>query len=279
MEKLQKALEKAREQRSSQAHGELIRRRDATRVADLAPEPEASPWNDLAEAKINQDHLVRNRIVAMSAGSQATPFDILRTKVQLQMQKNGWTRLGITSPTSTCGKTTLACNLALAMRRQADLRAILVELDLRRPNIGAMLGFMPDRDVTEMLLGKVPFDRQAMRSGQNVAISAARAPASDPTTTLMSNKTHGTLNEIEADYAPDMMIFDLPPLLVTDDTRAFLKNVDCVLMVAKAEATTVSQIDTCEREIGEQTNVLGVVLNQCRYTDETSSYGDYAYGG
>jgi hypothetical protein len=39
-----------------------------------------------------------------------------------------------------------------------------------------------------------------------------------------------------------------------------------------ADVTTVAQIDTCEREIAEHTNMLGVVLNQCRDPDD-----DYGY--
>jgi Mrp family chromosome partitioning ATPase len=73
------------------------------------------------------------------------------------------------------------------------------------------------------------------------------------------------------------MIFDLPPVLVSDDTRAFLKDVDCALIVARAGATSAAQIDTCEREVAEQTNVLGVVLNQCRHIEDTD-YGYEKYG-
>ena len=53
--------------------------------------------------------------------------------------------------------------------------------------------------------------------------------------------------------------------------------VDCALLIARAEVTTVAQIDACEREIAEQTNVLGVVLNQYRHEDDTTGYG-YGYG-
>jgi hypothetical protein len=48
---------------------------------------------------------------------------------------------------------------------------------------------------------------------------------------------------------------------VNDDTRAFLKHADCALIVIRAGQTRYGQFDTCEREFGEQTNVLGVVLN------------------
>lgn len=61
----------------------------------------------------------RNRIFSLNPGRHSTEFDILRTKIQLMMRKNGWTRLAVTSPSPACGKTTTSCNLAAGFSRQA----------------------------------------------------------------------------------------------------------------------------------------------------------------
>ena len=53
------------------------------------------------------------------------------------------------------------------------------------------------------------------------------------------------------------------------------KNVDCALILAEADRTTTAQIDLAERQVSELTNVMGVVLNKCRYA--TEGYG-YDYG-
>jgi protein-tyrosine kinase len=214
----------------------------------------------------------RNRIVTAQAGRLGTAFDILRTKILLTMRKNNWTRLAITSPTMGCGKTTTACNLAIGFARNPDQRTILVELDLRRPSVAMLLDLPKGPDVTEMLSGDLPFAEQALRYRRNVAVAAAHRASPDPTSMLTSKAIHDTLAEIEASYSPDLMIFDLPPLLVGDDTRSVLKDVDCALLVARSDVTTVAQIDTCEREIAEHTNMLGVVLNQCRDPDDEYGY-------
>ena len=83
------------------------------------------------------------------------------------------------------------------------------------------------------------------------------------------------LADIEARYEPDMMLFDAPPMLVTDDMMAFARHVDCVLLVAGAETTTIKEVDLCERELATQTNVMGVVLNKCRYMGPEYGYGYY----
>jgi Mrp family chromosome partitioning ATPase len=157
------------------------------------------------------------------------------------------------------------------------MRTILIETDLRCPRVATVLDISPPHDVTALLAGEVSVTEQALRVGQNVAICAAQRATYDPTAVLLSRKTHETLARIEDQLAPDLIIFDLPPVLVSDDASAFLKDVDCALIVAKAESTNVSQIDACEREIAEHTNVLGVVLNQCRHAGD-SDHGYYHYG-
>jgi Mrp family chromosome partitioning ATPase len=103
-----------------------------------------------------------------------------------------------------------------------------------------------------------------------------QAPAANPSKLILQDRTPDILSEIEAAYAPDLILFDTPPLLVTDDTLAILKMVDAALIVAAAETTTVDQVDACEKEIAEQTNVMGVILNKCAYTGEAYGY-DYNY--
>lgn len=270
MEKLQQALQKARQNRDGAGTGRstYVSRGPASSSAVDAM------WDDLKGHEPNRKVLIKNRIVTYESGRAAIPFDVLRTKIVLQMRKNGWRRLAITSPTAGCGKTTLACNLALGLSRQSDIRTILVELDLRRPSMARMLAAEPARDVTEMLLNQSSFQDQALRFRQNVAISMARQRASDPMKFLLSQEMTDTLKRLESQYRPDISMFDLPPMLVGDDTRAFLSNVDCALIVACAEKTKIREIDACEREIAENTNVVGIVLNQNRFPDEDAVY-DY----
>lgn len=263
MEKLQAALEKARQNRGDSAPP--VRQKPALGGGGGGAVP--PHWAALKPLEIDPDQLERHRVVTREAGAKATPFDILRTKVLLQMRQNGWTRLAITSPTPRSGKTTTACNLALGLGRQRDLRSMLLDTDLRDPSVGAFFNARPDRSIGDVFSGEVDFADQALRIGDNVAVSMAREPERDPTRLLLAEETAEVIDRIEARYKPDVMIFDLPSVLVNDDTRAFLKNVDCALIVIRANQTRYGQFDTCEREIAEHTNVLGVVLNAYRHAD------------
>lgn len=268
MEKLQAALQKARMSRGGDQPAEGARPVLAPRRTAAAVTPTVDAlWQGLTPLDLDPAHLEEARVVTRQASAKAAPFDILRTKVILQMRQNGWKRLAITSPMPKSGKTTTACNLALGLGRQREIRSILFDLDLRDPSVHAFFRYTPPHGIGEVLTGAVPFAEQAMRIGDNVAVSMAKGPENDPARLLLAEETAEVLDRIEAEFQPDLMIFDLPSVLVNDDTRAFLKNADCALLVIRADQTHYGQFDTAEREVAEQTNVLGVVLNAYRHGD------------
>jgi protein-tyrosine kinase len=266
MEKIQAALSKARKTR--QNSGEPM-----TRPAPIAKAPTRSSdvedyWQALTPIDVSNSTLEKHRLVTQVANAKAAPFDILRTHVLLQMRQNGWKRLAITSPMPRSGKTTTACNLALSLGRQSDMRSMLFDFDLRDPSVDQFLDVKMKYGIADVVSGDVDFADQGVRIGPNVAFSMANKAEKDPAKLLLAEETSNVIDRIELKYKPDIMIFDLPSMLVNDDTRAFLKNVDCALIVVRADKTRYGQFDTSEREIAEQTNVLGVVLNAYLHTNK-----------
>ncbi|MGC3940424.1 CpsD/CapB family tyrosine-protein kinase [Roseobacter sp. EG26] len=272
MEKIQAALQKARTRRETGAQAPAAPRTSTTTGSPIAGR-QARLWAELPEIALSGTKLAHHHVVTQKASEKATPFDIMRTKILLQMQQNGWKSIAITSPMPKSGKTTTACNLALGLGRQSGLRAMLFDLDLQDPSIGHFLNHTPEAPISDFLTGNTPFAEQAVRVGENVAISPSNRIETDPTRILLSPKTGETLDAVQATYAPDIMIYDMPSILVNDNTRAFLKNVDCALIVARANHTRYGHFDACEREVAEYTNVLGVVLNAFR-TKDVQSYMD-----
>lgn len=270
MEKLQNALQNARKKRA--VTSAVVPSEDRKAVPAKEKEPSSS-WDQITPFTPDMKALKDHRVVSTEASNLAMPYDILRTKLMLEMKKNGWTRLAITSPSPACGKTTIALNLAFGLSRQIEKQTLLFDLDLRRPGISKYLNHKPDYDIRELYEGKVAFKDYAVRVNENLAIAGMRNTIPDPASLLNSDLTAEVLDEIQGTFTPDVMIFDLPPFLANDDTRSFLRNVDCALLVAKANETRVDQIDTCEREVALHTNVVGIVLNQSQVTNDTLGYG------
>ena len=277
MEKLQAAIEKARERREAIAASKPPKPKGRLNDAGM-PEADAavleSPdaWDALALHEVPVRVARRNRLYFQSNSVEAGYYDRLRTKVLQQCRDNGWKRIAVTSATKGCGKTTTCANLAASFTRQRDRSMILFDMDMRRPELGRTLGFKSATGFAEVLEGKASFEDAAMRLSAKVACAPNSRANPNPAQLMLQDRTPEILDESEARYAPDLMVFDTPPMMSTDDTMALLKYVDCAAIIAAAEMTTTKHVDECEKELAEQTNVLGVILNKCKYFDEAQSY-------
>ncbi|PZQ94882.1 MAG: hypothetical protein DI533_21100 [Cereibacter sphaeroides] len=282
MERIQSAISKARAAREGKAPDEAGPSTTPPPPAKAVAAPvtpattQDENWAALPEFVALPRVLSGNRIVTQMTGPAATAFDVIRTRLLQQMRANGWKRLAITSPGPSCGKTMTCLNLAFSLARQPDLRTIVIEADLRRPSIAKVLDMKIRQQVSNTLEGKAdPAAHLARVGGLDLAIGTNHGAVRNPAELLQSATAEAALNAIEERFAPDLMIFDLPPTHVGDDVMAFMHRVDCVLIVAAAGTTTIDEVDHCERELAAQTNVLGVVLNKCRYLERRHSYNYY----
>ena len=153
----------------------------------------------------------------------------------------------------------------------------MLELDLRRPAIQKTLGVQPAANLSEVMRGSIAPEDGLVRIRPNLAIGMNSEPAANPAELLSSTQAAAAIDAIEIRYRPDVILLDMPPVLVIDDALAFLDQVDCALMVAGAEQTTVAEIDRAGKAVSDHTKVLGVILNKCRYMDRSEGYGHDGY--
>jgi Mrp family chromosome partitioning ATPase len=265
MERIQSALAKARAARD---------RKMQVSNPGSQSKAETGPWTDLIDVKLDPKVLERNRVVALHPGQTAASFDVMRTNLIRTLRTNGWSRVAITSPTPGCGKSTVALNLAFSLARMADTRVLVVELDLRHPSMLSILGLPQGQNFAGSLSeGKIDYG-QIRRWGTNLAFALNSRTVNSPAELLSAARTADMIDEIEARLRPDVVIFDMSPMLANDDAIAFLDQVDCALMVTAADETKVSEVDRCGKDLAKRTQVLGVVLNKCRYMEqeETRAY-------
>ncbi|MBM2575143.1 CpsD/CapB family tyrosine-protein kinase [Jannaschia sp. Os4] len=298
MDHVNKAIAEARAARRAaapeapapQAPVSLLRKAGIARPAPpAAPKAEAAPrpassavtrdaaWAALPDFRPDPELLEHHRVLTQHSRHEGAPFDVMRTKLLKQMRDRGWTRLAITSPTPSCGKSTVSANLAFSFSRQTETRAILCEMDFRRPSMARLLGMKRRQSISRVLKERAAFEEHAVRYGDNLLIATNAGPVRNPAELMHSTSAVSALRRIEETYAPDVMIFDMPPMLVADDTIAFAPHVDAVLLIAAAEATTAREIDLCEKDLADRTNVMGVILNKCSHPGQDYGYG-YGYG-
>jgi capsular exopolysaccharide synthesis family protein len=277
VERLRDAIAQARASRESKPLSELRPRASERATMTLRPGVSGAAWQAFDPWAPSPRLMEAARIVTTEPRAEAAPFDLMRTKILQQMRANGWKRLAITSPSASCGKSTIALNLAFSLARQEELFSVLIEADLRRPSLARMLQLDSGAQVSEVLDGCAELREHACRYGSNLAIATNARAVENPSELIQSQTCAQVLDRIEALYQPDLMVFDTAPVLVSDDTLALAAHVDCVLIIAATEETTIKEIDICERELAERTNVMGVVVNKFRFSGPQYGYG-YGYG-
>ncbi len=233
------------------------------------------------DVTLNAQHLEANRIIAHDLSDRRSrSFDMLRTQILQSMDQKGWQFLGITSPTEGCGKSVVAINLALSIARQPDRSVLLIDLDLQKPQISNYLGVTSEPGIVGVLSGRVALHDalvQARIKNEQVLVLPCEAATQNSSAWIASREMTSFLNEIKRDFYNWTVIFDLPPILSSDDVLTMLPRLDCVAFVVGAGMTTTEQIKECNRHF-ESTEVVRVVLNKSEDTAPTY-YDLYGHAG
>jgi Mrp family chromosome partitioning ATPase len=278
MEYIQKALELAREQRQQKiANGEIPETGEKRTTTTLQKHPASATVSKKADfqgvpetVELSQPFITtpqatfeQHRIVAGNKGSAAADkFDMLRTQIFQEMNAKGWRTLGITSPMPRCGKTTVAINLCVSMAKACRKDVVLVDLDLRNPTVANYLGIESTPDLSDILDGRISFRGPLVNSGvPRLLIIPNKKTYLNSSEALASPEAIALAQNLKAVDDFQIVVFDLPPALPTDDTLAFLPNVDCILVVL-ADGTTTKQELADTQQLLKHTNLLGFVLNQ-----------------
>lgn len=240
----------------------------------------AGAWDRLKPVAFSDRTLARARIVTREKqGPAHAPFDMLRTRLLRVLHVRGWRSVAITSPTPGCGKTTTCLNLAFSLARQRGERTMLVELDLMKPQMAALLDVKPDVPIVEALTGRSPPESAFLRYGHNLAIGLAGAGARNSAEILLGPDSAEALLRAADALAPSVILYDLPPLFVVDDTLGFAAKADCALIVAAEGQSTLAEIDAAVTQLSRVTEVVGVALNKSAFPRRDASYGYYGYYG
>lgn len=235
----------------------------------------AKVWESLAPVTLRADHLAGNGLFpTTSSDPAAAVFDMLRTRLLQGLTDKGWRRVAVTSPTHGCGKSYVATNLALSLSRRPESRTVLIDLDLRRPQLADLLGLTEIGPLQDYLSGEQPLESQFRRVGRTLALGMNGLAVPDAPELLHSPETGLALQAVTEHLDPQVVILDLPPALVNDDVMALAGQVDAVLLVTDATRTSPEEIRACERLFEGRLPLLGVVLNRVR----DRKIGRYRYG-
>lgn len=234
--------------------------------------PAAAPrdlWGLLHEQMPGKDqHILEGSQAAedFRATDVSQAFDVLRTRLRQTVKQNGWVNIGIAAPTPGCGTTFTAASLAASLSRVPSSRTVLMDFNMRDPGIAAALDMDPTASgsLRDFLAGDVAISDYILRASDTLAVGLGAAPLDDASEIMQDPATAISLSEMRAALRPDIVLYDLPPLLTYDDTAAFLPQLDGILLVSDGTRTMAKHLAECERVLDGQLPLLGVILNRAR---------------
>lgn len=191
----------------------------------------------------------------------AESYRALRTSILLSSADSAPKVIMATSALPQEGKTTTSVNMAVVLA-QGGGRVLLVESDMRRPGLAAMLGLRHNGGLSELLAG-ITTEQQAIvpfPEVPNLDVLLGGTAPPNPTELLGSPTMRNHLAGWRQRY--DHVVLDTPPMLTVTDAVLLSPETDAVLLVVRAGQTTYPALRRA-RELLALVNarVVGVVMN------------------
>ena len=187
----------------------------------------------------------------------------------------------VTSTRPSEGKTFVATNLALIFAQHSE-RVLIIDADLRLPNVGPSLGFTGDGGLSKWFNGEMSIDEAIVHDvSPGLDVLPVGLSCKNPTQVINNPKFLAMIDELRGRY--DRIFIDSPPIGAVSDALHLLPKIDGVLYVVRYNTVNLRNATSCLARLREaQAPLLGVVLNAMSlrmasaYTDTyDSSYRKY----
>ena len=199
----------------------------------------------------------------------------LRTAMQFAMLEAPNNRVMITGATPGVGKSFVTSNFA-ALMAAAGKRTLLIDADLRRGHLHQYLGLQRHGGLSELIAGSLTVQQTVHRQVvPNLDFLATGQLPPNPAELLTSDSFTSTLERLSEQY--DMVVIDTPPVLVASDTAAIAAHAGTVLLVARANLSSMGELKESTRRLALGGKAAtGVLLNAM--DAKKRAYGGYKYG-
>lgn len=195
-------------------------------------------------------------------------------KVRHAMERRSARSVLVAGPLRGEGKTTTACNLALALASIGAPRGVaLVDLDLRRPRVATSLGLEPRVGVEEVLAGDGPLSAARIRTDlEGFDVYAVRRSVRDAERLLSGPALVKMLQRLEAHY--EIVVIDTAPLLLVGDAVLVARRAAAHVLVARAGMTQMRSLRDALGTLPPG-RLIGTFLNQGTPPPYRRQYGYY----
>jgi Mrp family chromosome partitioning ATPase len=250
------------------------RERLAPTIAAPPPAAERSPARVVRLSSDREGSWAPRALIVDRTGAAPEMLRHLAVRVRRELKNRGGRSVAIVSAQREEGKTTMSCNLALALASLEHQRNVaLVDLDLRNPNVGKGLGIRGESGIDDVLLGRCELAAARVGVAEPLLdVYPTRQQLDDAHKIIGLPAFAAIVRALERQY--EIVVFDTPPVLLVPDAALILETVSCAVAVVRAGRSRRRAFDTL-REHLPAGRLAGVILNEGQLPLVKGSYGYY----
>lgn len=236
------------------------------KATDLTPAEWIAP--DTMRGHVSSKFIRREAALAAAdpkhARIIAQRFALMRTRILREMREREWSKLAVVPLTPGAGGTFVAVHLALALARQPHTHVNLIDLDLGKPGVAALLGLPGCGAVSDALRvgGNLDGLIATVSEAPNLAVLAPERPEAGAAELLQDAALARAMAQLHETHPAEIAVIDTGALLGEDEALAALPLADALLLIADGRRVTAADMAECERLLVGMPPVMGVILNK-----------------
>lgn len=226
----------------------------------------------------------RKRMIAASGSDRSLDsalsvfeesVDTLGTSLRLAGDIENIHVLAVTSASSHEGKTSVAAQLAISISHTTKEKTLLVDGDMRSPDIHRVFGLAPEPGLEDVLSGDCdPAEAIITDWSENLHILPAGKLGSNPHRLLANGIARSLFARLTEEYR--YIIVDTPPVLAAGETLILCKAADATLMCTMWDVTRTDRLRrACKRLSMAGVQLTGTILNGVPASRYVHRYGQY----
>jgi tyrosine-protein kinase Etk/Wzc len=200
----------------------------------------------------------------------------LRTALHFGMMDVKNNCIMIAGPSPTVGKSFVSVNLA-AILAGNDKKVLLIDGDLRRGHLHEYLGIERKDGLSEFISGDIPIGQALHQTTiKGLALIPTGVLPPNPAELLLHKRFSNCLSVLTPRY--DHIIIDSPPILAVTDATIIGQMVGGTLMVLKAGAHPMREIELAVKRLNQASvNLRGILFNDINVQSQRYGAGKYSY--
>ena len=177
------------------------------------------------------------------------------------------------------GKTFTTLNLAMSLALELDLRVLLIDADTPKRHLTQTLDLDREPGLLDVVAGHKPRieDLVLPTDVPRLDILPIGTRSETSTELVASARMVETVTKLATMYRRGIILFDSPPILLTNEARTFASILGQVVLVVRAGVTPQRAVKDAVDALGEGRRI-SVVLNSADLDGATGYYYGHRYG-